>query len=167
MDRQFRDSIAASMYTGYELPPEPLLHSAQVVHELERDPARNQYIWAARVVDGNVQNQLIQEIEEPRKGPADQCVGAVHSPAQDDIAPFTCLPEFPEILGVTLPVGVQAEEIIGLKHVHTVADSARVSSPLAGKIQPQRQLIGEAGQDVLSVVSAAVFADNEPHIDAR
>jgi hypothetical protein len=167
MDRQFRDSIAASMYTGYELPPEPLLHSAQVVHELERDPARNQYIWAARVVDGNVQNQLIQEIEEPRKGPADQCVGAVHSPAQDDIAPFTCLPEFPEILGVTLPVGVQAEEIIGLKHVHTVADSARVPSPLAGHIQPQRQLLREARQDVLGVVSAAVFANDKPHVDPR
>jgi len=167
MDRQFRDSIAASMHTGYELPPEPLLHGAQLVHQLEGDPARNQHIWAARVMDGNVENQLIKEVEEPGKGPADQCVGAVHSPAQDDIAPFTRIPELPEILGVTLPVGVQAEEIIGLKHVHAVADSARVSSTLAGKIQPQRQLLREACQDFLSVVSAAVFADDEPHIDSR
>jgi hypothetical protein len=118
-------------------------------------------------MDGNVENQLIKEIEEPGKSPADQCVGAVHSPAQDDIAPLTGIPELPEIPGVTLPIGVQAEEIIGLKHVHTIADSARVSSPLAVKIQPQRQLLREACQDVLSVVSAAVFADDESHVDSR
>jgi hypothetical protein len=167
MDRQFRDSIAASMYTGHELPPEPLLHSTQVVHELERDPARNQHIRAARVMDGNVENQLIQEIEEPGKRPTNQSIGTVHSPAQDDIAALTRIPELLEILGVTLPIGVQAEEIIGVQHVHTVADGARVSSPFAGKIQAQRQLLREACQDVLSVVSAAVFADDETHVDSR
>jgi hypothetical protein len=116
MDRQLRDSIAASMHTGHELPPEPLLHSPEVVHELERDPARNQHIRAARVMDGNVEDQLIQEIEEPGKRAADE------------------------------------------------SDGARVSSPFAGKIQAQRQLLREASQDVLSVVSAAVFADDEPHV---
>ena len=67
-------------------------------------------------MDGNVENQLIQEIEEPGKRPADEC------------------------------------------------DGARVSSPFAGKIQAQGQLLREASQDVLSVVSAAVFADDEPHV---
>jgi hypothetical protein len=167
IDGQLRDSIAASMHTGHELPPEPLLHSPEVIHELERDAARNQHIRAARVMDGNVEDQLIQEIEEPGKRPADECVGTVHSPTQDDIAALTRIPELLEIPGVALPIGVQAEEIIGVQHVHTVADGARVSSPFAGKIQAQGQLLREASQDVLSVVSAAVFADDEPHVDSR
>ena len=118
-------------------------------------------------MDGNVEDQLIQEIEEPGKRPADECVGTVHSPTQDDIAALTRIPELLEIPGVALPIGVQAEEIIGVQHVHTVADGARVSSPFAGKIQAQRQLLREASQDVLGVVSAAVFADDEPHVDSR
>jgi hypothetical protein len=118
-------------------------------------------------MDGNVENQLIKEIEKPGKSSADPCVGAVHAPAQDDIARITCIPELPEILSITLSIRVEAEEIIGLKHVHAVADSPRVTPPLVGKIQPQRQLLREVRQDVLSVVSAAVFANDESHIDSR
>jgi hypothetical protein len=167
MNWQFRDSVATSVHPGDKLPPEPLPHGAQLVHELERDAPRNQHIWATRVVDGNVENHLIKEMEESGKSSANQRVGTVHSPAQYYIAPLTRIQKLPEIFGIALSIGVQAEEIIGLKHVHTVADSARVPSPLAGHIQPQRQLLREARQDVLGVVSAAVFANDKPHVDPR
>jgi hypothetical protein len=105
-----------------------------MVYELGRDTARNQHIRATRVMERNVENHPIKEIEESGKSPADQWVGAGNSPAQDYIAPVTCIPELPEIPGIALAIGVETEEILGLKHVHAIADSPRVTLPLVAEI---------------------------------
>jgi len=115
-------------------------------------------------VDGRTKDRLVEQVEEAREDAADEWIGAVNSPANDDVSRVACVPELREVAWIALAVGVETEEILGLAHFHTFAHSLGVAFASFAQVEAEGKLGGERAEDLLGIVPAAVFANDESDI---
>ena len=71
------------------------------------------------------------------------------------------VPKLPEILGIALAVGVDAEQIGGFGRLHAVAHRPGIAFPLVAEDQPQREFFAQVREDLLGGIAAAVLADDD------
>jgi hypothetical protein len=90
---QLYDLIASPVHTSYKLPPEALIHGAQFAAQARRYRPLNQYVGTTGVVDWRAKNGLIDQIKESRTGSPDKRIGAIRTPAQNNVGLVARFPE--------------------------------------------------------------------------
>ena len=167
-DRDFVEREPVAMRARDEFPPEAFLHFAEFLRHDLSDRVAHEDVRAARVVHGGAKDCLIEQVEEAGEDAANERIGAVHSPADDDIGGVAGVPKLLEVVRIALAVGVEAEKILGLAHLHAFPHCLRIAFARIAQVEADGKLGSQRAQNLFGVIFAAVFANDESNVgDAR
>lgn len=111
-----------------------------------------------------MEDSLVEQIEKAREDAAHKGIGAVDTPADDDVSGVAGIPELLEIARIALAVGVKAEEVLGLAHLHAFAHGLGVAFSRITQVEADGKLGSKRAEDIFGIVPAAVFANDEADI---
>jgi len=167
-DRDLVEREAVAVRPRHELPPETFLHLAEFLGHDLGDGVTHEDVGAAGIVDWRVEDCLVEQIEEAREDAAHERIGAVNTPADDDVGGVASIPEFCEIARIALTIGVETEEILGLAHLHAFAHCLGIAFARVAQVEADGKFGSERAQNFFGVISAAVLANDESNVgDAR
>ena len=124
MHAHFRHTQMQLRGSCREFPPESLLEHTQRGENRAKRLLGNQDVWATRIGDAGPKEQPEDRVKHSGQNTTEQRVSSRVSTANDNVRVVSAIPEGSEVARITLPIGVDREQVGRTGRAHAVGDGA-------------------------------------------